>query len=886
MKEVKYMRKDPSCLLTRVLYELSATVCIEVTSAELGDFGIEYDDEDEKKQTDEKKGKNNRRKRKIGRIKKLKFEVVETKENMVLCNATSTLQTQLTTMTQRHDDSWKSFNVGDKIFIRHPDDSQKYTVAEIKRLKKKSDRLMEYDNLSKTQRDLLWDLNTMEAIYIHYLDKIPFEEWVFIEPNTLCDCDGNVCSKKPHRIKSKAILKQNRKSRKSTIQNYSEEKQETQYDNACNTFILGGLQINGYCQMFPKSSRSSATIKEWRGKNEKNKNQVVQFLIELNTKYIIEWQQSFVDSGIGFLAQAITNKCYDQYKQDEALLAKSEAKELATDKVEKNVDAIIRARQLAIRDEFHENYTSKAYCKKEHGEISEIYTELSESHTLSDDLAKPAKKYVQHESAEEMSLPSETSSWWDRTTCLDKMKSEVTRILKEYKKHKKTSESKNKVIREWVKLYKQQSKYYRNHVYSNSPILRHETVKKTVKYQIKNKYAQKRRELKGVLETAIQNTQFSKPENMETTTLTKCQKNIDNEFTIIYTLPTEIPPSYQMQFISIDLANIKEEIKFNPMKNMSFEMLQSQTLIFHQMIAKSGDMIMFIREDDDEMKTSQTKIIASRSRVLRMYQEPLVILKAKRVEMVAYCEAQKLFAILMHGRLAFCKFQDQTRISFTKTQSELELLTWWDKNLKFKAMLVEEVNKNMYVWLIDEYNVVRAFDYDSGSWDTAKTFKLDQDYQSYQLSPTGSFLIAFKHQYKKDTQHIKKITNEANDEKKDDASKDNVTKPSTKKTKRKRLNKRKKSIKKKKIPTGRIELHTYLLSEKDKEKKKLKYAVHKSSTTGYEHGDEKELKENDESSKIGFQIVDNVLLPETFNTNAHVKIDRLHIMETNTKDEI
>merc|ERR1712130_714873 len=52
MKAVKYMRKDPSCLLSRVLFEISSTVCIQVSSSELTDFGVTYDptqrDDDQK----------------------------------------------------------------------------------------------------------------------------------------------------------------------------------------------------------------------------------------------------------------------------------------------------------------------------------------------------------------------------------------------------------------------------------------------------------------------------------------------------------------------------------------------------------------------------------------------------------------------------------------------------------------------------------------------------------------------------------------------------------------------------------------------------------------------------------------------------------------------
>eukprot|EP01084_Bolivina_argentea_P306399 529461_1 len=77
--------------------------------------------------------------------------------------------------------------------------------------------------------------------------------------------------------------------------------------------------------------------------------------------------------------------------------------------------------------------------------------------------------------------------------------------------------------------------------------------------------------------------------------------------------------------------------------------------------------------------------------------------------------------------------------------------------MTFKALLIDEIDKNIFVWLIDEHNVVRAYDYDVGSWDAAKEFKLDQEYDSYQLLPgASSFLLAFKRQYKQEEVEEKK----------------------------------------------------------------------------------------------------------------------------------
>eukprot|EP01083_Nonionella_stella_P203949 743804_1 len=213
MKAVKYMRKDPSCLITRVLYEISSTVCIQVSLAELTDFGLTYEIDENGKETkqdqpDEKTSKKSRkkkrRKKRAGRRQKLNFEVEETKENMVMCNNCKTFEEQLKTKTIRKDESWKHFNVGDQIGAL--DSTHKWYLAEILRVKKKSEALSEYgNNLKLWQQNQLWKFNSMDAVYIHYDGwSSKWDEWIFIDQDVLCNCITNMCtSYVGHRIMSK-----------------------------------------------------------------------------------------------------------------------------------------------------------------------------------------------------------------------------------------------------------------------------------------------------------------------------------------------------------------------------------------------------------------------------------------------------------------------------------------------------------------------------------------------------------------------------------------------------------------------------------------------------------------------------------------------------------
>merc|ERR1712136_534240 len=146
--------------------------------------------------------------------------------------------------------------------------------------------------------------------------------------------------------------------------------------------------------------------------------------------------------------------------------------------------------------------------------------------------------------------------------------------------------------------------------------------------------------------------------------------------------------------------------------------------------------------------------------------------------------------------------------------SDMRELVWCPETVTFKAMLMEEINKNIWLWLIDSENTVRAFDYDARLWDTSKQFNLGTDFKSFQMMPMGYFLIALRPQYQSSTALTAADHN-------DDDEKDDQKEPESAR-----------------IRTGRIELHSFFLMEQ----KKLEYVVHKSSTTGYETGNEREYK--------------------------------------------
>ena len=254
----------------------------------------------------------------------------------------------------------------------------------------------------------------------------------------------------------------------------------------------------------------------------------------------------------------------------------------------------------------------------------------------------------------------------------------------------------------------------------------------------------KRYQLQQDLEEAIRGIQTAKSNDLLIATLKTFEfDESSNIYTMTYCEPKMAKSAYSMEFMSIDLPDVAKESNINLMKNMRFQMAPSSELIFHCMMG-NGDTVLFIREYNEKEKSTCTKIYSSKSRVLSAKEEnALMEIKAQRVHLVAYCESKRLFAILMENMITFCVYQDGGRMSWLSVQCHFADAKWWNAEMQFKALFVEEIDRHIRVWLIDKKNVVRAFVEDLG-WDQSKQFELDQDYASFQMLPIGSFLVALK----------------------------------------------------------------------------------------------------------------------------------------------
>eukprot|EP01084_Bolivina_argentea_P168209 291761_1 len=793
MKEVKNMRRDPSCLLSRVLYEISSTVCIQVGSKELTNFGIdeqvipqtEEKNSEEKETKDDKdnSGKKNRRKKRKERgknkSKRKKINIVfeETKENEIVCAKSDTNKEPLETETIQLDMSWVQFKVGDKVDCRdrRTRPTEPYFLAEIKMVQK-------------------------DGIFVHYVGfQAKYDEWIVYDISSLCTCMNECYLQQMHRLAAP-----NTQNRDALALNPTRKLQKIK---AHDTFLLGGTKINGYTQLFQEESKVDAEIiKETLfGEDE-----IIKFFKKLNEKYIIVGGAKFPLSGWEYLAKALIPEKYDEFltSKNEICHAQNAQKKAIGSKID---DAINEINQQ-ISYEFYTYYMQQ--CEVYHKKFMKIVKELlpneTEEYESKENSTKKTKGKIgnlnfsnkealnyRNVAEIEITLLPETLGFVqesERENILkqiqtaikkisvdhnnkikdinDNMKQRITKWKKEPRPKKEdrnflkkatdslsitktkewtneewedekkrqqdeakqthireTIKQQNATITSWLKAYNDRLSSYVFKVYgggkSSNSILHRESIKNQIEFDIDKVFRQSLAQVKQKLKANITESQKDKSSSTEKVKLgtfipPKYQNaNNENIFSISYFKKKKIPPTFGMRFVAIDLKKCNDLITINPMKNMQYKIPQTDKLLYHEMMA-NGETIMFIRTDmelDDskqEISQSETKVVASASRSLMIAQKPIITIKRK-VKLVSYCESQKLFAILFEEQLTFAVYQ-QGRLDFTNKVNQLQDSAWWKKDADYGALLIQEVNKNIIVWLIDENNVVRAYEYDTGEW--------------------------------------------------------------------------------------------------------------------------------------------------------------------------
>eukprot|EP01083_Nonionella_stella_P187387 688418_1 len=262
----------------------------------------------------------------------------------------------------------------------------------------------------------------------------------------------------------------------------------------------------------------------------------------------------------------------------------------------------------------------------------------------------------------------------------------------------------NLTLKQWIKTFKGAYDTYKHSCYWKFTNLNR--VSDALKSQIDAKYHNFQTSAKSKLIKAMERNQSAKTD-MFTIKVTGLKLEPSTQWShvsscLVYFVPETIPPSYDMQFVSIDLKNMEDEMRTQTMPNMHYEISQNSDLIFNH-LTETGDTVMFIRGYDDDTKTQYVSVVASEQGRRTLACGSTIQRYPYNVQLVSFCESQSLFAILGDDKLSFAKFEGGARLRTTNKSCDLRELYWWNclENKAFQAMFIQEINKNIFVWFID-----------------------------------------------------------------------------------------------------------------------------------------------------------------------------------------
>eukprot|EP01084_Bolivina_argentea_P024956 46450_1 len=809
MKKQSNMRQDPSCLLSRVLYEISNTVSISVSSKELHDFGVT-------KRIDSNKNSGNSKRS----IRRVKLIIEETKENHVLCTNEPTKEITVTTSNEFNNDSRDRFLFGGnringwcQMYHQEP-----RTEQEQKTIK------------SLSKQECIEKMIELNKSYIISWSKSFDQDRIGV--NAIA----------PVNILAKAIA--------------PEQYREIQ-------------------------CRRDQIVKDERNEMAEVSEQVQDRLKDTKQQIL----QQFFNR---YIQKIHCEDINDEMKEMVNEMKKHDMSILANISESVQEIAAMNFKQVRLCDVQHDHWVYKC-CreirsgmetqlkahKKQIDEIMDKYNSSIKGAKMAEDIEKARLEDKKRKKANNESRLLDTILHLSEVKTDEEIVNQTSNLNLAASKQmqQQVQKQRNKTLKKWIQLFEAALSKFTDQFYqarTKGTKLHPETVKNKLTEKIKSKYNLERQNLDVKLRNQIRQTQVGKTNMQITLNHLGWKSRHQDRWTSIlilkYSIPKQLPPRYSLEFGKID-ATADGDIKLNVMKNMRYEIPQTSEIVYHRMM-NDGNVVMFIRGHDEDTKTDHTTIVTSTSRSLKKNQE-LKRLSDKSVQLVSYCQSQELFAILSNEKLGFAQFKGN-RMIFSHKQCDLKDMYWWGNlfDKTFQAMLIQEIDRNIFVWLIDNEGVIRAYDYDADSWDSDKQFTLDQKYDNYVLSPMGGFLVAFKPQYEEQIYNDEVVAinenkhkNEENkidcndtDEKSCD-EKDAITPKSDKKIQ----------------PTGRIELHAWLLVEK----RKLQYKIHKDSKTGYEEGNEPKM---DDDNKDELKVTDHVLLPKSFNTDM-VPLNRLNIQQ-------
>ena len=146
--------------------------------------------------------------------------------------------------------------------------------------------------------------------------------------------------------------------------------------DASDTFLVNGNNLSMYLQKFKQKAR---TVQDSKIKQFSSKEELVQFYKELNSKWILKWDEvDFNYKARDLLCESITPQLYQQFIAERRKFKRAEEDELDDDKLKRKCVAVLEDKNNEIRQEFFNFYIRSQGMQSQHQKLQKIIAELGD----------------------------------------------------------------------------------------------------------------------------------------------------------------------------------------------------------------------------------------------------------------------------------------------------------------------------------------------------------------------------------------------------------------------------------------------------------------------------------------------------------------------------
>ncbi|ETO06455.1 hypothetical protein RFI_30937, partial [Reticulomyxa filosa] len=271
-----------------------------------------------------------------------------------------------------------------------------------------------------------------------------------------------------------------------------------------------------------------------------------------------------------------------------------------------------------------------------------------------------------------------------------------------------------------------------------------ENIQKDVKQKFDKDKGHAKKEFEKNFSKFLDEKKGSSTLKMKISGITVEEKANYETFKLAYYLETELPPSNELKFVSFAQTNENVDSRFY--ENMAYEIQQDQHLLCHALL-KNKEMMLIIRTTFHDSQCS-TKVIMSKQKILSSNTKPVTKF-GKTVDFVAFNGRDETLAVYAEDSIAFFCFQNNYATLRQQQSPRINLtqFSWYEKT-KVQNILFEDNTKQLLV--IDKNNWVRFFDLlNNGIVMRGKEFQITDknkehiDIQHFLLTPEGGYLLAF-----------------------------------------------------------------------------------------------------------------------------------------------